>query len=137
MKKATKIDWNDCHNKGLITQTKMQQYLHYGALVIAPTDLDKALEIYHHRGYKSFHFDFKDQLYWFNLDLDKYMKSVQKLSDDNESIFEELSDSKKRELQREALKQCGGITNIANFQPDYSIFFNVIMIPMRLYIIAK
>ncbi|MDX6038247.1 toprim, partial [Acinetobacter baumannii] len=60
---------------------------------------------------RTFYFNHNYRLYWFNLDMDKYSKELERIEADPDRDF--LLDSQKREL---ALQQCSAVSEICNRQ---------------------
>lgn len=114
-----KKDWNDLHQTKHLTPLKMVDYLHWGALLVANSPSNKALEIYNRRATKSFNFDFNNRLYWFNLDIDKYDKLIQALADGHSELDVVKN---QEEFRTKALQQCGAITELANCLPKFLYF---------------
>ena len=96
-KSKSKLDWNDLHQRGLLGEKHIEQYLYQGALLIAATAKDKALLIYNHRGQNTFDFVHAHSWYWFKLDYDKFNKTMLQIEED-------IKDDKRPELDKEALR---------------------------------
>lgn len=107
-----KIDWNDQHQRGRLTDKDLESYLYEGALLIAASAAEKALLIYKRKERQEFHFGFDNRLFWFKFDDAKYQKAMEALSDKGED--ETLSQT---ELRDKALAQSGGVVEIANCYP--------------------
>ena len=106
-----KLDWNDLHQRDLLTPERFKDFRHHGALLIAKTPAEKALLIYmRDQSSLEFHFEFGQRLYWFKLDLDAFNKAMQMYENDNH-----LSEHEKREL---ALASSNTIRRIANCYPS-------------------
>ena len=101
-----KNDWNDLHMQGRLTDKDFKQYRYHGSLLIAESASEKSLLIYGKTNRREFNFEFKNRLYWFSLNLDKYEKAYQTLLEN-----EGMTDKQRRD---EALKQSGSIIEIAN-----------------------
>lgn len=111
-----KIDWNDLLQGGHLaadTVTDTLEHAHYlGNLVIAESAVEKALIMYKRKGSTAFSFEFKQQLYWFKMDLDQYDKAYQMVAEREESWTEE-------QLREAALKECGNVQVIAQCHPEF------------------
>ena len=108
-----KLDWNDMHQRDRLSEKDLETYRFHGAMLTAKTPAEKALLIYEYDGKKSeFHFDFKNRLYWFKLDIEAYGKArdMQAASPDADS----LSDDEKRHA---ALMASHNVRPIANCLP--------------------
>lgn len=105
-----KVDWNDLHLRGRLEEKHRAEYLYEGSLLVADSASSKALLIYQHTEKQQFHFDYGDQLFWFKLDIDRYNKARQAIEDADKG----LSDKEMREL---ALRESGGVSNIATCLP--------------------
>ncbi|MDO4708558.1 MAG: toprim domain-containing protein [Pseudomonadota bacterium] len=108
--RGAKRDWNEAWQRGQMTEKDFARYRYNGALLLAENAQEKALLMYERRGRSSFHFGFEDQLYWFELDLDKYNKARAKLEDDDDGRTD-------KELREAALVQSGMVREIANCLP--------------------
>lgn len=113
-----KIDWNDLHQRGELTETDIENYLYHGSLLIAKSAIEKALIIYRHNGDQSeFYLDFANRVYWFHLNLEHYNKARndQDKSEDAQHLSEEA-------LRDEALRSSSSIRQIANCNPTALYF---------------
>ncbi|WP_442782542.1 toprim domain-containing protein [Collimonas fungivorans] len=107
-----KLDWNDLHQRGKLTDVDIENYRYHGAILIAERASDKALLIYGKEGKTEFDFAFRNRLYWFNLDLVAYNKEMDQLDSDGSTSI--LSEAGKRE---KALNASHTIRPIANCNP--------------------
>jgi len=105
---TTKIDWNDLHERKRLDKDHLDLYRYYGQLLIAPSAEAAGLLIYNHKDgmRKSFPFYHRMRLYWFNLDMDKFHKAMERLEDDMK--LDEV------ELRHQALRNCSAIAEICN-----------------------
>ncbi|MCE8023648.1 toprim domain-containing protein [Billgrantia aerodenitrificans] len=69
-------DWNDCHQRGELTEKHLETYRYHGDLLLAPTAMAKALIIYRRTERRECWFEFKRQLWWWKLDVDAYDRAV-------------------------------------------------------------
>lgn len=114
----SKIDWNDCHQRGTLTESDLDEYLYYGSLLIAKTAAEKSLLMYQRRNDQSeFYLEFSHRLYWFKLDIDQYNKARQ--AQENSEDAKRLSE---QALREEALKTSSSIRQIANCYPTALYF---------------
>ncbi len=104
-----KTDWNDLHLLDKLKPEHIEQYLHLGALLVAPSASEKALLIYRHSGGQrtEFDFDFRKRLYWFKLDLEGFDRAMRDLEDTKDR----LDDEQRRD---EALKKSHSVRPIAS-----------------------
>lgn len=105
-----KLDWNDLHQRGRLTESDIKNYRYFGDLLLAPNANAKGLLIHSKTGHKEFHFDYQNRLYWFNLDFDKYSRVLDSLLNGGH-VDEE-------EAKERALIESGGIITIANCLPE-------------------
>lgn len=109
MRDRRKLDWNDAHLRGALTERDFDEYLYQGDLLLAETAMQKALLMYKRTEKQTFHFGHQEALYWFKLDVDRYNKAREAISDNDE-----LSDDEKRD---KALEESGCVTRLANCYP--------------------
>ncbi|MBR7777395.1 toprim domain-containing protein [Undibacterium rugosum] len=117
-KGKSKIDWNDLHQRGGLTEADIEDYLYHGALLIAKTAAEKALLMYKRHGDQTeFYFDFANRVYWFKLDLEAFNKARQMQEDSDETSM--LSEEA---LRDQALAASNTIRQIANCNPTALYF---------------
>lgn len=104
-------DWNDLHQLGLMEAKHIEDYFHYGDLVLANSAAEKALLMYQRRSRREFWFTYETSLYWFKLDMDAYDKEVR----DAEGEGDNGSLSEKE--RAEALRNAGAVNRIATAIP--------------------
>ncbi|MCG9124269.1 toprim domain-containing protein [Laribacter hongkongensis] len=109
-RRRKKLDWDDMHRLGRMSEKDMEEYRHQGALLVARSATEKAVLLYGKDGRQSFPFDFDSRLYWFKLDMDGFNKAVQELEESMPGATED-------ERRNEALVKCGGVDEIANCLP--------------------
>jgi energy-coupling factor transporter ATP-binding protein EcfA2 len=124
-----KVDWNDLHQRWQFIdndedraeqrQKDLKVARHYGALLIAESAAEKGALIYEWRERHEFHFGFESRLYWFKMDLDKFNKAMQALESSERHEDQLLNDNQRRD---KALRQCGGVVEIANCYPQALYF---------------
>ena len=105
-----KLDWDDMHRLGRLTDKDMAEYRYHGALLIAKSAGEKAGLMYSKTGTLTFPFDFDCRLYWFKLDFDAFGKEM-------DALAESDPDRPEDERRAEALEKCGSVTEIANCLP--------------------
>nr|WP_300999734.1 toprim domain-containing protein [Halomonas sp.] len=71
-----KHDWNDCHQRGELTEKHLETYRYHGDLLMAPSAMAKALIVYRRTERRECWFEFKRQLWWWKLDVDAYDRAV-------------------------------------------------------------
>jgi SAM-dependent methyltransferase len=124
-----KHDWNDLHQRWEFIEAgaarteritaDLKHARHLGALLIAESPFEKGVLLYDWRERFEFHFPFENRLYWFKMDLEKFHKAIQQLEGSERQEDALLNDQQRRE---KALRQCGGITEIANCYPQALYF---------------
>lgn len=77
-KNSNKRDWNDLHTAGKLRSHDVKRYRYYGDLLLAKSPRDKALIIFSFCERKEFHFTFDNRVFWFKLDIERYMKAVER-----------------------------------------------------------
>ncbi len=125
-----KRDWNDLHlldraepdvSKHRLSKTGLEEYLHHGALLVAATATEKAMLMYERKPEVSeFEFNFGKRLYWFKLDINAYHSAMDRLG-------EEANEKTQEELRDQAMKESGGIRQIANCHP-YPLYYQANLI---------
>ncbi|HHS7811162.1 toprim domain-containing protein [Pseudomonas putida] len=121
---SRKVDWNDLHQRWAFIDGESERseqiekdlanarYL--GSLLIAESAAEKGVLIYDWRERHEFHFSFDSRLYWFKMDLEKCNKAMQSLETSTSHEDQLLSEKQRRQ---KALRQCGGVVEIANCYP--------------------
>lgn len=111
---GSSLDWNDLYLRERLESSHLNQYRHYGRLLLAESPAAKALEMYNHNSWRSFYFTFGFRTYWFELDFEKFSRAFDRIQE-LEGIFDD-------ELVKEkAIKESGSLEEIANcvMQPLY------------------
>ena len=119
---TSKKDWNDLHRENALTKADFVQYDYYGGLLTARDALDKALLIYHQTEKKLFTFDFKNKLYGFSLNLEKYEKRLNQLREEHENKTDASSiptDTELKEMKHKAMQESKVLVTIANCVPKF------------------
>lgn len=94
-----------------------------GALLIAKNAHDKGLLMYNHDSKRQFPFDHNNRLYWFQLDVDKFHKILERLETEAEKKAEkEGGEIDPEALRDQALVESGSINTIANCYPQFLYF---------------
>lgn len=115
-KGRAKIDWNDLHQRGQLTEKHLTEYLYQGALLIAASAKDKALLIYNHTGRATFDLVHDQRWYWFKVDLERYAKVRDQIDKDIEAGDRQpMDDDAKREA---ALLESHTLSPICNCNPQ-------------------
>jgi len=121
---SRKVDWNDLHQRWAFIDGESERseqiekdlanarYL--GSLLIAESAAEKGVLMYDWRERHEFHFSFDSRLYWFKMDLEKFNKAMQSLETSTSHEDQLLSEKQRRQ---KALRQCGGVVEIANCYP--------------------
>ena len=126
---SRKHDWNDLHQRWIVIDDldkradRIAQDLkaarYHGALLIAESAAEKGVLMYEWRERHEFHFGFDSRLYWFKMDLLKFDKAMQTLDSSERQEDQVLTDKQRRD---KALRQCGGVVEIANCYPQALYF---------------
>ncbi|PTC17469.1 bifunctional DNA primase/helicase [Pseudomonas baetica] len=126
---SRKVDWNDLHQRWAFIDDENQRTeqlkkdvaiaRYYGSLLIAESASEKGALMYDWRERHEFHFGFDSRLYWFKMDLEKFSRAMHTL--ENSDLHEDqlLSEGQRRQ---KALRQCGGVVEIANCYPQALYF---------------
>ncbi|AUG04859.1 bifunctional DNA primase/helicase [Pseudomonas sp. 09C 129] len=126
--RGRKVDWNDLHQRWTFIegdderakriQNDLDEARHEGALLLADTAEEKGLLMYDWKPKAEFSFSFKNKLYWFKFDLEKYDRTIRELESSDKHDDQLLSDRQRRD---KALRQCGAVVRIAScyFQALY------------------
>lgn len=119
-----KQDWNDLYKQDRLKFSDLETYKYYGALLVAEKAVDKGILIYKHKGMKSFPFDFKNQVYWFKLDMDKYDDYMKGLhgTDDNADWAQEEKDILIAERRDSALEHASTVEIMMECRP-YGLYY--------------
>lgn len=110
------LDWNDLHQRGQLTAEYQKRYRHLGKLHLAKNAAEAGLLIYNFYDGRMRTFDFvhRNRMYWFELNIDKFNKSLDQLRD-------AYPDRTEDDHRQQALQNNSGITEIcsANIKPLY------------------
>lgn len=119
-----KQDWNDLYKQDRLKFSDLETYKYFGALLVAEKAVDKGILIYKHKGMKSFPFDFKNQVYWFKLDMDKYDDYMKGLhaTDDNADWAQEEKDLLIAERRDSALEHASTVEILMECRP-YGLYY--------------
>ncbi|MEQ5761306.1 bifunctional DNA primase/helicase, partial [Proteus mirabilis] len=98
-------DWNDLHMKGKLTERDVARYRYYGKLLLASTAFEKARLMFNWTERSEFDFQHDNRLYWFKLDLDKMMKTIERIHDAEPDLDED-------EARQKAVKESGTVVEI-------------------------
>ncbi|SDG27510.1 Toprim-like [Onishia taeanensis] len=109
-----KRDWNDCHQRGELTEKDLDTYRYCGDLLLAATPTEKALLIYKRTERREFWFEYRRQLWWWKLDLDAFERAVKAATGSAEPEDMELIDEQQRDA---ALMQAGAVKRICTCFP--------------------
>ncbi|SDJ89017.1 toprim domain-containing protein [Billgrantia gudaonensis] len=105
-------DWNDCHQRGELTEKHLERYRYHGDLLLAPTAMAKALIMYKRTERREFWFEFRRQLWWWKLDMDAFDRAVRAEGEDGgdqQSLNPAIRDA--------ALEQAGSVKRICTCYP--------------------
>lgn len=126
---SRKIDWNDLHQRwqfvdGDEQRTKqiekdLRAARYHGDLLLAESASEKGVLMYDWSERHEFFFGFESRMYWFKMDLEKFHKAMQSLESSERQEDQLLNDKQRRD---KALRQCGGVVEIANCYPQALYF---------------
>jgi hypothetical protein len=126
---SRKVDWNDLHQRWAFIDSESERAeqidkdlataRYHGSLLIAESASEKGVLMYEWRERHEFHFGFDSRLYWFKMDLEKFNKAMQALESSERHEDQLLNEKQRRE---KALRQCGGVVEIANCYPQALYF---------------
>ncbi len=126
---SRKVDWNDLHQRWKFIDDEAQRAeqvrkdlaaaRYHGSLLIAESAAEKGVLMYDWRERHEFHFGFDSRLYWFKMDLEKFNKAMTALESSERHEDQLLNDEQRRQ---KALRQCGGVVEIANCYPQALYF---------------
>lgn len=126
---SRKVDWNDLHQRWTfiddetlrVEQIKkdLATARYHGSLLISESASEKGVLMYDWRERHEFHFGFDSRLYWFKMDLEKFSKAMLMLEASDRHEDQLLNDVQRRQ---KALRQCGGVVEIANCYPQALYF---------------
>lgn len=126
---SRKVDWNDLHQRWAFidgeseraeqVEKDLANARYHGSLLIAESAAEKGVLMYEWRERHEFHFGFESRLYWFKMDLEKFNKAMQALESSERHEDQLLNDKQRRD---KALRQCGGVVEIANCYPQALYF---------------
>ncbi|MFJ2282056.1 bifunctional DNA primase/helicase [Pseudomonas sp. NPDC087803] len=126
---SRKVDWNDLHQRWAFIDDESERAeqiekdlataRYHGSLLIAESASEKGVLMYEWRERHEFHFGFDSRLYWFKMDLEKFNKAMQALESSERHEDQLLNEKQRRE---KALRQCGGVLEIANCYPQALYF---------------
>jgi hypothetical protein len=112
-KSRQKLDWNDAYQRDMLSDKHIANYLYHGELLVAPSAWEKALITWRRSGRNGFAIDYKRRIYWFNLDLERFNKEMQKLE---ETVKDEA------ERREQAGKQSASLEEISNSYFEFLYF---------------
>lgn len=110
-------DWNDCHQRGELTDKHIERYRYYGALLLAPSAMAKALIIYKRSERRECWFEYRRQLWWWKLDMDAFDRAVRAEGEDG-GDQQQLDPA----LREAALEQAGSVKRICTCYPTALYF---------------
>ncbi|NII74844.1 hypothetical protein FHW84_003440 [Dyella sp. SG562] len=105
-----KDDWSDLHLADRLGLKDMDEFRYQGSLLIARSAADKARLMYGRTGMATFFYDHDDRLYWFDLDIKAYDKTMQQLLEKDA----DLAEDERRDM---ALAESCDNIEIANCNP--------------------
>ncbi|MEX1197831.1 MAG: toprim domain-containing protein [Pseudohongiellaceae bacterium] len=109
-----KRDWNDLHQLDLLNSRDIEQYRYRGDLLLANSAYEKALLMYHHAERREYPFEFRNRMYWFKLDMERFDRAAQQIAGDAGALTDDERD--------QALRQSSTVVEIANCRPQALYF---------------
>lgn len=110
-------DWNDCHQRGELTEKHLETYRYHGDLLLAPTAMAKALIIYRRTERRECWFEYRRQLWWWKLDVDAFDRAVR--AEGADGLDQQQLDPALRDA---ALEQAGSVKRICTCYPTALYF---------------
>lgn len=110
-KGKVKLDWNELHQLGNLNEKTIKDSLYRGALLLAKNAHEKALLIYNHDEYNSFHMEFDKRLWWFELNLEKFAKAKVDIKNAHDQHIDD------EDLRNKAMLEAHTLREIANCYP--------------------
>lgn len=107
----SKLDWNDMHQRGRLTQENLKDYRYEGSLLMASSASEKGNLMYSRHGWNTFPFDFDNRIWWWKTDLEAFAKEQDKLA-------KEFPDLTKDELREKAIASSHTVNQICNCRPE-------------------
>lgn len=111
-KGRVKLDWNELHQRGLLTSKDLEKYRYHGKLLVSTSATEKALLMFNQKGLREFPFGHNNRLYWFKLDLERFDKAKNNIRDNSE---EELTEEY---ITEAAIKESGTVKELAECYPQ-------------------
>ncbi len=105
-------DWNDTHQRGELTDEHYATYRYHGDLLLAPSAMAKALNLYKRTERRECWFEYKRQIWWWKLDVDAFDRAVRAEGADGDD--QQSLDSAQRDA---ALEQAGSVKRICTCFP--------------------
>lgn len=126
---SRKVDWNDLHQRWQFVdgdeqrakqiEKDLRAARYHGDLLLAESASEKGVLMYEWSERHEFFFGFESRMYWFKMDLEKFHKAMQSLESSERQEDQLLNDKQRRD---KALRQCGGVVEIANCYPQALYF---------------
>lgn len=126
---SRKVDWNDLHQRWQFIdgdeqrakqiEKDLRAARYHGDLLLAESASEKGVLMYDWSERHEFFFGFESRMYWFKMDLEKFHKAMQSLESSERQEDQLLNDKQRRD---KALRQCGGVVEIANCYPQALYF---------------
>lgn len=109
-KNGEKLDWDELHARDRMSAADVEEYRYLGALLIARTPRAKGKLMHKRTRRNSFHFEFRDRLFWFAYDPAKAEKAKGSSGADDD-------DGDSAASTEDAEAQAITVTEIANVNP--------------------
>lgn len=109
---AKRLDWNDSWQRQELTPKHLSDYRYHGALLIAKSPTEKAILIHTKTGQREFWFDWRDRLWWLEIDAKKYQAALEQAG------FETQEQAAASPTQlAECARKAKSVTEICNCRP--------------------
>lgn len=105
---ARKVDWNDLHLRDRLGEKAIADYLWHGDVLLAGTQVEKALLLYDRHGWATFPFDFEGRMWWAKFD-------GSLISNKRSELIKSGMDPD--EAQEQAIRDAADVVEIANCVP--------------------
>ncbi|MEI7156476.1 toprim domain-containing protein [Pectobacterium parmentieri] len=102
------LDWNDLLIRDRFSKSDIKNYRYYGSLLLAKSPTEKALLMHQHNEWHAFYFEHGFRMYWFELDLDRYTRALERITQTGSEVIQEW------EAKERAVKESGCVSEIAN-----------------------
>ncbi|TRS06431.1 bifunctional DNA primase/helicase, partial [Salmonella enterica subsp. enterica serovar Panama] len=89
VKSSSCLDWNDLLLRDRFSKSDIKNYRYYGDLLLAKSPTEKAILMHQHNEWHSFYFEYGSRMYWFELDLDRYTRALDRITNTGTEVIQE------------------------------------------------